>query len=154
VALPDLIPVRYEPAYRTSTIGRYDRGLFFAWVTGAFSPDYFPRGDDWPARKRWYAVMHRFDLGGNHTGSGIWCPGPGIRDGQQERLEAWLEGLPGREFCDIAIRPFQLVVDGIVFGLVPECHGEYPDGEEEDDWAEFYPGRLGFSSPWDGCYST
>jgi formate hydrogenlyase regulatory protein HycA len=154
VAIPDLIPIRHEPGYRTSTIGRYDGGLFFAWVTGTLSPIYSPRGDDWLARKRWYAVLHRFDHDGNHTGSDIWCPGPGIRDGQQERLEAWLEALPGREFCDIAIRLFQLVADGIVFGLVPECHGEYSDGEEQDDWAEFYPGRLGFSSPWDGCYST
>jgi hypothetical protein len=154
VAIPDLIPIRHEPGYRTSTIGRYDEGLFCGWVTGAFSPDYFPRGNDWPTHKRWYSVMHRFDRDGNHTSSDIWSPGPGILEGQQERLGGWLEALPGREFCDIAIRPFQRVADGIVFGLVPECHGDYPDGEEKEDWAEFYPGRLGFSSPWDGSYST
>jgi len=154
MAILDVIPIRHEPHYRTSTIGLYNGGLFFAWVTGAFLPEDFPRGSDWRARKRWYAALHRFDHEGNHITSDIWCPGPGIRDGQQERLDGWLEALPGREFCDIAIRPFRLVVDGIVFGLVPECHGEHPDGEQEDDWAEFYPGRLGFAPPWDGSYST
>jgi formate hydrogenlyase regulatory protein HycA len=47
-----------------------------------------------------------------------------------------------------------LEVDGTLFGLVRECHGEYPEGEERDDWAEFYPNRLGFSAPWDGSYDT
>ncbi len=151
MAIPDLIPIRHEPDYRTSTIGHYDKGLFFAWVTGAFPPGY-SLGADWQSHQRWYAVLHRFDHDGRHDGSDIWCPGPGIRRGPRERLEAWLDALPGHTFCDIAIRPFQLVVDGIVFGLVAERHGEYPDGE--GDWAEFYPGRLGFSSPWDGSYST
>lgn len=35
-----------------------------------------------------------------------------------------------------------------------QCHGEYQDGERELDWAEFYPGRLGFSAPWSGRYDT
>lgn len=50
--------------------------------------------------------------------------------------------------------PFAVEVDGTLFGLVRECHGEYPEGEEQDDWAEFYPNRLGFSAPWDGLYDT
>jgi hypothetical protein len=39
VAIPDVILIRRESAYGTSKIGRYDGGLFFAWITGAFSPD-------------------------------------------------------------------------------------------------------------------
>jgi formate hydrogenlyase regulatory protein HycA len=69
-------------------------------------------------------------------------------------LDPGLKELPGRVYGDIAIRPFQVEADGIVFGLVPESHHEYPDGRRELDWAEFYPGQLGFSSPWDGCYDT
>lgn len=67
-------------------------------------------------------------------------------------LRRGLRDFPGASSATSPSVQFQLVVDGIVFGLVRECHGEYPDGEEEDDWAEFYPGRLRFSSPWDGCY--
>jgi hypothetical protein len=153
VAIPELIPIRHEPDYRTDTIGSYDNGLFFGWITGAFAPDYKP-GPDWADHKRWYAVLHRFDRDGHHTASDIWCPGDGNRKGQEEKLIEWLDALPGRRYCDIAIRPFQLTVDDIVFGLVPECHGEYQDGERELDWAEFYPGRLGFSAPWSGRYDT
>ncbi|WP_431926278.1 hypothetical protein [Nonomuraea jabiensis] len=63
-----------------------------------------------------------------------------------------LETLPQREYADVAIRPLQLVFDGVLFGLVIEQgHG---DQEDEDDWAELYPDRLGFGEPWDGQYST
>ncbi|WP_034264084.1 hypothetical protein [Actinospica robiniae] len=153
MAIPDLIPIRHEPTYRTDTIGRYDGGLFFGWISGAFAPEYKPDAN-WAAHQRWYAILHRFDHDGRHVTSDIWCPGDGIRHGQQERLDEWLAALPGRAFGDIANRPFQIEVDGIVFGLVPECHGEYPAGHEELDWAEFYPGRLGFCAPWNGRYDT
>ena len=62
-----------------------------------------------------------------------------------------LGALPGREYTDIAIRPFRLTVDGVLFGLLIEQHGDH---EDEDDWVELYPDRLGFSAPWDGQYST
>lgn len=62
-----------------------------------------------------------------------------------------LDGLPRREYGDLAIHPFQLTVDGVTFGLVTERHAE---GKGEDDWAELYPDRLGFSAPWDGSYET
>jgi hypothetical protein len=153
MAIPERIPIRHEPRYRTSMIGRYDAGLFFGWISGAFAPNYKPDAD-WAAHKRWYAILHRFDHEGRHTVSDIWCPGSGIRRGQQERLDAWLGALPGRAYGDIAIRPFRIEVDGIVFGLVAEGRGEYPGGLQEEDWTEFHPGRLGFSAPWDGTYDT
>lgn len=153
MAIPARIPIRHEPNHRTDTISRYDDGLFFGWISGGYSPNY-TLDADWAAHMRWYAILHRFDHDGRHTSSDIWCPGDGIRDGQRARLDGWLAALPGRAYCDIAIRPFQIEADGIVFGLVLESHHEHPDGHRELDWAEFYPGRLGFSSPWDGCYDT
>jgi hypothetical protein len=49
---------------------------------------------------------------------------------------------------DIAIRPFWLEVDGVVFGLVvcsdPERH----------EWVMLYPDDLCFCAPWDGHYDT
>jgi formate hydrogenlyase regulatory protein HycA len=67
-------------------------------------------------------------------------------------MELWLDGLSQREYGDIAIRPFRLVFDGVLFGLVTECHAE--DEEGDHDWAELYPDRLGFCAPWDGQYDT
>ncbi len=153
MAIPDVIPIKRIPGYRTDTIGRYDAGQFLAYVTGASREDF--QGDaDWRTDKPWFAVLHRFDQTGARVDSRIWSPGPGIRDGLAERLAEWLDDLPGRAYGDIAIRPFELTYDGIRFGLILESHGEYPDGAEELDWAELYPGRLGFSEPWDGHYHT
>jgi formate hydrogenlyase regulatory protein HycA len=62
-------------------------------------------------------------------------------------LATRLRGLPRRTYTDIAVRPFELVVDGVLFGLVT--------GEEDGEgWAELYPDRLGFGPPWDGSYDA
>ena len=154
MAIPELIPIVHEPDYRTSTIGRYDGGQFFAWITGAFPPG-TKIGPDWGDHKRWYAVIHRFDRDGTHIGSDAFCPGTGTNPGYSAAIKAklaeWLDALPGRKYCDIAIRPFQIEVDGIVFGLVPDRPTK--DGGEPKG-AEFYPGMLGFHEPWDGSYDT
>ncbi|MCX5380303.1 hypothetical protein [Streptomyces sp. NBC_00091] len=71
----------------------------------------------------------------------------------EARLAANLADLVEREYCDIAIRPFRLTADGVLFGLVTECRAE--DGEEdEEDWAELHPEGLGFSAPWNGECDT
>lgn len=163
MAIPEVIPIRHEPGYRTENIGRYDHGQFLASITAAYPPDY-RMGPDWLENRRWYAVLHRFDAEGHHTGSDIWTPGPGVpADGRLDaKLEGWLDGLPGLVFGDIAIRPFEVSADGIRFGLVAERHaaagpggaGATDAGEDEPDWAELYPDRLGFHEPWDGLYDT
>ncbi|MER6219549.1 hypothetical protein ACWCYL_17475 [Streptomyces sp. 900105755] len=158
MTVPDLVPIRHEPNYRTSTIGQWDGGQFFAHVSGVFAG----RDVDGRVLRRWYSVLHEFDAAGRHLDSRIRAAGT-VADGPakapmveaaQRLLHEWLNALPGRQFTDIAIAPFTVEVDGALFGLVSECHGEYPEGEEQDDWAEFYPNRLGFSAPWDGLYDT
>lgn len=156
--VPDLIPIAHEPDYRTATIGRYDGGQFFASLTYAFRDGYNATWGDWQDHKRAFAVLHRFDDDGHYVESEI-LTGRTVREEQDgvtdtPGLEEWLadllDALPGREFCSIAIRPFQTMHDGVLFGLVLERHGEGVD----DDWAEFYPGQLGFHEPWDGLYDT
>jgi hypothetical protein len=51
------------------------------------------------------------------------------------------------EYGDIAIRPFRLEVDGVVFGLVV-------GSREEDEGATLWPDDLFFAEPWDGRYDT
>ncbi|MFE7531711.1 hypothetical protein ACFU7Y_39320 [Kitasatospora sp. NPDC057542] len=160
MSVPDLIPIRHEPHYRTASIGRWDRGQFFAHVTGVFMGR--EGGDCGRPVKRWYAVLHEFDESGRHIDSTIEATGT-VPDGPEkmpvvaaarELLDGWLGALPGRKFGDIKIAPFAEHCEGVLFGLVLECHGEYAEGEEQDDWAEFYPNRLGFSAPWDGSCDT
>lgn len=99
-------------------------------------------------------MLHRFDHDGDHTGSEIWCSGTSEHeadsiDKAETCLNDWLDALPGRVHGDIAIKLFQVKVDGQVFGLVDWSH--LYDGREH---AEFLPDSLGFDPPWDGVYDT
>ncbi|MEU9317799.1 hypothetical protein [Streptomyces sp. NPDC048295] len=172
MAVPAIIPIAHEPDYRTGTIGRYTGGQFLASITYAF-PDGFTLGDGWEEHKRLYTVLHRFDHEGRHVDSeiervGTWAEQRQRPQGEdsvlaraQSRMAALLDGLPGREYGDIAIRPFRLMVDDVLFGLVVERHDGGEDGHEndevdehEDEWAELHPDGLGFYAPWDGQYDT
>ncbi|MGW1894497.1 hypothetical protein ACWCP6_30275 [Streptomyces sp. NPDC002004] len=165
MAVPEVIPIAHEPDHRTETIGRYADGQFLASLTYAFPEGYRP-DDGWEEHKRLYAILHTFDADGRHRDSEIWCAGTWA-DQQRNphgdgsvlaragtHLAKLLAGLPGLTYTDIAIRPFQVTVDGVRFGLVTE-HA-YEDGADGDDgdWAELYPERLGFGAPWDGRYDT
>ena len=155
MAIPDRVPIAHEPGYRTDTIGRFDQGQFFGSVTATLE-DGTGSESDWYRYKRWYAVLHRFDTDGGHTGSQIWFAGTSEDEETsvnraRECLGGWLEALPGRVFGDIAIKLFQVNVEGHVFGLVDWSEEEEYDGQ---DHAEFLPDDLGFDPPWDGCYDT
>lgn len=156
MAVPEIIPIDHEPGCRTSAIGRFSGGQFLAPVTYAF-PDGFARGDGREEQKPLFVVLHTFDHRGRHQESDVCCAGTWAREGSvvaraEARLAGVLAGLAEREYCDIAIQPFRLTVDGVVFGLVMECHAEDEDGEH--DRAELHPDQLGFSAPWNGEYDT
>jgi hypothetical protein len=128
VSVPPLIPIAYEPGYRTDQIGRYDDGLFFASI--------------W----RDYVYVHLFEHDGTYRRSTI------ARDDDPGALEDLVAGLSGKVYGDIAVRLFQIRHDDVVFGLVDES-GERAGGRHID-WVELYPDRLGFHEPWDGLYDT
>ncbi|WP_030391115.1 MULTISPECIES: hypothetical protein [Kitasatospora] len=150
MSVPEVVPILHEPGYRTDTIGRCRGGQFFASVCYARPEESFDVDDG-----AWYAVLHRFDEGGRHLGSRIEAApeecDAGAPKAAEELLREWLDALPEREFGDIAVAPFAVLVDGCRFGLVVERHGE---DATEDDWAELYPDGLGFHAPWDGEYDT
>jgi formate hydrogenlyase regulatory protein HycA len=159
MAVPEVVPIAYVPKHRTESIGRYADGQFLASITYAF-PQGFRLDHGWEEHKQLYAVLHTFDSEGNYRDSEIWCAGtwaeqmrdPDGEDSVLQRarvhLAKLLRSLPRRSYTDIAIRPFQLTVDGVLFGLVVR---EDEDGEA---WAELYPDHLGFGEPWDGSYDT
>ncbi|MHA5049645.1 hypothetical protein [Streptomyces sp. SD15] len=158
MAVPPVIPIAYEPKSRTETIGRYADGQFLASLTYAFPEGYRP-DDGWEEHKRLYTVLHTFDAGGRYHDSEIWCAGTwaeqqrapygddSVLSRARAHLGKLLRSLPRRAYTDIAIRPFQLTVDGVLFGLVIE-------EDEEESWAELYPDRLGFGEPWDGTHDS
>jgi hypothetical protein len=161
MAVPEVIPIAYEPRHRTEAIGHYAEGQFLGSITYAFPEGYRP-DDGWEEHKRLYAVLHTFDAEGRYRDSDIWCAGTWAEqqrapEGQyapdsvlaraQAHLAKLLRSLPRRRYTDIAVRPFRLTVDGVLFGMLT--------GEDEGEpWAELYPDRLGFGPPWDGLYET
>jgi len=162
MAVPEIIPIAYEPEHRTDKIGRYTQGQFLASITYAF-PDGHRRGEGWEDAKRLYCVLHRFDVDGRHVDSDIWCAGTWREQQQQRgrpdsplaqaeaRMAELLRALSQLAYQNIEIRPFRMTFDNVLFGLVIEQHG---GNEDEDDWAELYPDRRGFSAPWNGEYAT
>jgi len=157
VRLPKVIPIKYEPDYRTNRIGRYAGGQFFADITGAYQEGVAP-GPDWRGQQRMYAVLHRFDDGGQHAGSDIWfagvrADGNTVVERAEQVLSGWLSDIEPVTFCDIAIRLFRVEFDNVVFGLIDETHDD-PDQGHGGPWAELYPRGLGFHAPWNGEYDT
>ncbi|MFE2537496.1 hypothetical protein [Streptomyces sp. NPDC059371] len=158
MAVPEVIPIAYEPKHRTETIGRYADGQFLASITYAF-PEGFRPDDGWEEHKRLYTVLHTFDTEGHYQDSEIWCAGTwaeqhgapygefSVLSRARVHLAKLLRSLPRRSYTDIAIRPFQITVDGVRFGLVTGV-------DEGEGWAELYPDGLGFSEPWNGTYDT
>ncbi|MCZ0983403.1 hypothetical protein O1L60_42015 [Streptomyces diastatochromogenes] len=154
--VPAAIPIRHEPDHRTSTIGRWQGGQFFASVTAAFPEGW--SGDDWQSQKRWCAVLHRFDQAGKYLDSRIQFTGT-TADGEEKAITAarqlldeWLGALPERQYQDITITRFEVRFEGALFGLILE---EADDEEGADGVSmEFYPDGLGFQAPWDGYYDT
>ncbi|MEV7012239.1 hypothetical protein [Streptosporangium sp. NPDC051022] len=124
MAVPEIIPISYEPDYRTDTIGHWEGGQFLGSVVAAF-PKGYTHTDDWQTHKRWHAVLHTFNAAGHHLDSRIERTGTDDNyraavDTAQERLKQWLNALPGLRYGDIAIRPFRHEVDDVLFGLVIE----------------------------------
>jgi hypothetical protein len=157
MAPPERIPIRYEPEYRSWCIGRNDNGQFLGSVVSGYSKEYRAKvkrsgfGDDWPAHQRQYSVLHLFDHDGRHRASDIWYAGSGQDEPIERafaRLQERVDALPGREYRDIAIRPFRVDFDDQVFGLIDES------AELGFDYVVLHPNDWCFGPPWDGCYDT
>lgn len=158
MAIPQVVPITHEPNGRTATIGRYARGQFLASVTYAYPLGYIP-DDEWEQHRRLYAVLHTFDADGHHRDTEAWCAGTyaeqqihphgatSVQARAEARVDKLLGGLADLTYGDIAVRPFQLTVERVLFGLTVE-------EEEGEVWAELHPDRLGFGEPWDGSYDS
>ncbi|GAA5511234.1 hypothetical protein Rcae01_06750 [Novipirellula caenicola] len=57
-----------------------------------------------------------------------------------------LSQLDDVQFCDISVRPFQIQIDGVNFGLV---------ADDDHGCVHLQPGsQITFMEPWDGEYYT
>jgi formate hydrogenlyase regulatory protein HycA len=153
---------------RFENVGRLPDGTqFMAFVTGAFpsGTPYLAKVDDWRNKKRWLAVIHRFDADGNPIGSESRLGGFDSEGRQAagdkafahlENMYAELTAQGAPEFCDIRVKPFSLELDGVTHGLLYEQSEEEPlPGKERTEWVVLQPREIMFHPPWDsGEYST
>jgi hypothetical protein len=164
VGPPDKLRIPHDD-HRFKCVGRLvDGRKFMAFVTGAF-PDGVNLNwdtDEWRNVKSWSAVLHLFDPEGNHLSSQARLGGYDIEGHQVAVNKAWteLEQLlaqlrPGKpELCDIWVREFSTMIDGVTHSLLYRAF----KGEEDGPVVEcvmLEPRDIMFHPPWDsGEYST
>ena len=167
MAAPEKLRIPLDEG-RFENVGRLpDATQFMAYVTGAFptGTPYLARDPDLRNKKRWLAVIHRFDADGNHIGSESRLGGFDIEGRlvagdkafahlQQMYAELAARGEP--EFCDIRVKLFSVEIDGVTHGLFYEQSEEEPEeGKERGEWVMLQPRDIMFHPPWDsGEYST
>lgn len=155
MAAPAKLLIRYEDDDdgRFNAVGRLADGTqFMAFVTGAFpSGMKYYSGDDWQSKKRWLAVIHRFDADGAHIGTDTRLGGFDIEgrtvagDKAVEHLQemyAELTASGDPEFCDIWVRLFSVEIDGVT-------HGLFYEHWVEDEGSDRYEGEYVMPEPWD-----
>jgi hypothetical protein len=173
VAEPDRLLISYEDFEfgRFNLIGRYGGDKqFMAFVTGAFPSDWWSGNRPpeylrtrWAEHKRWYAVVHRFDLIGAHLGTDVFSGGT-TESGEEQAIQRadtelmkLLASLGQVERGDIRVQPFRVEIDGYLFGLIYECvDAENPeDPAATNEYLMLEPNDIMFHPPWDsGEYST
>ncbi len=153
MAIPKKIRINREEHYRTHYIGKFDGKRMFMGFVVATLPFLHPA--DWQNHKRYYAVLHKFDEDGSHTGTEAWFAGVAA-EGEDEvslrahhKLNEMIAALGKHRFGNVRVKLFSTQVDGQEFGLVKVVREE--DGNDE---VHLLPNDLVFCEPWDGEYDT
>ena len=154
------IPYEDDDDSRFNCVGRCkDDRQFMAFVTGAYPSDVatniqlFPGPGTGPKDQHWYGVIHTFDRDGNHLRTearfgGTTADGKTVAaDRAFDLTNESLVALGELQYTSIRVRPFRVVIDGRVFGLVHERG-------DESEWAMLWPNDVMFHPPWQGEYST
>ena len=135
MAIPTVVPVAYQPGYRTAQLGRHDGGQFFGCTAAIRAGD----------RNRVTVALHLFDQDGNHLRTEF---RPDIAPGDAPTVLANLVGQLSRvRYGDIGIRLFEITGHGRKWGLLDVSEGDH-------EQAELVPQGLAFYPPWNGEYDT
>ena len=120
------------------------------FMVAAFAGE--PPDTGWEHRKRWYAILYKFDEEGRHIGTDHWFAGTtadgedGVLDKARNQLQVFISALPDISFEDVSVRLFETIIDGNVFGL--------RQMDDPDELVELVPNDFIFYSPWNGNYDT
>lgn len=147
---PEKIPIERMEEYHTHYLGKTADGqLFWGYVTFVYTVSQADMVGDWQDYRNEYAILHLFDKNGNHKNTRHWLGGKTnqVTDIQlYTKLEEMVMELGEIEFGDIEVKLFTTVIDGTIFGLVPD---------EKSMFINLQPhATIAFSEPWDGSYFT
>jgi hypothetical protein len=165
---PEKLRIPYEEweCGNFNHVGRCADGRqFLAFVTGAFPDGYDwqrirdPNNNDWQRDKRWLAALHLFSAEGQHIGSEVRLGGYDSEgwDAACDKASAELEKLlsqigPCVTLCDVYVKPFSVVIEGISHGLF---YNHFVEDDFECESVMLEPRDIMFHPPWDsGEYST
>jgi formate hydrogenlyase regulatory protein HycA len=152
MTFPEKLPIARMEDYHTHYLGKTGDGrLFWGYETFAYSPPISQINDNnWRQYRFDYAVLHLFDNEGNYLSSKSFTPGKGVMPKgaiMTEKIEEWVAGLGAFTYCDIEIKLFQTIIDGLTFGLIPNSNEHFSIDLEPSS-------TISFQEPWDGEYYT
>jgi hypothetical protein len=151
--------------HRFDCVGHLADGRqFVACVTGAFPDGYILdlESDEWQKVKRWIAVVHLFDAGGNHLSSESRFGAFDIEGWDTASDKAWsrLNEMLGPlralnpKLGDVFVKPFSTQIEGVTHSLLYQATKYEEDGPTCES-VMLEPRDIMFHPPWDsGEYST
>lgn len=146
--IPEKIPIQRMEDYHTHFVGKTEDGRQFFGYETFVHPQGMPVLDR-PKERKEYVVLYIFDKEGNHLMTNHWYAGTTSETDDvtmRQRLEQMISELGKTEFADIEVKPFQTIIDGVIFGLVPD---------EEHETVNMEPSStISFQQPWNGEYYT
>lgn len=147
--IPEKIKIARIIDYHTHFIGKYVGGKqFFGYEHFILIPN--PDGVGYQRSQPQYIVLYLFDEKGDLTSYKYWYAGitPDLNCDTEKKLKEMIRELGKVRYCNIKIKPFQIEIEGHIFGLIPFADSNY-------ERVELHPSNtIAFTEPWDGEYDT
>ena len=147
--VPKRIPIMRMEEYHTHYLGKTNDGkLFFGSETFANKKPHWEVKPELLSQNRIeFAILYLFDQKGKYLEHKYWSTElDNERQNTNEKLEEMVAELGQVIFCDIEVETFEISIDGIKCGLIPD---------EKSESIDLYPSNtISFEEPWDGEYNT
>ena len=147
--VPQRIPIMRMEDYHTHYLGKTNDGkLFFGSETFANKKPHWEVKPELQSQNRIdLAILYLFDKKGRFIESKHWSTDlDNERQNTTKKLEELITNLGQVTFCNIEVETFEISIDGIKCGLIPN---------EESESIDLYPSNtISFQKPWDGEYYT
>ncbi|WP_235299768.1 hypothetical protein [Portibacter marinus] len=149
---PSTLPIKRFENYHTHHIGTYSQtNQFMIYETFLFLKPFneIKKNEEWQNFRKEYVVIYKFDKYGELISYEYLDAGT-VKTFDEELTEKWisnqLDTLENYVYKDIKIKPFEVIIDGFSFGLIPNS---------ESEMIEMQPSNtIAFGEPWNGEYDT